>query len=147
MIKERLSTTFGSNIKENAAIVIQNVSIGDLIGNVYPAFFEGLIDTGADRSVIPMTICKDLKLKIHDQLKVVGFDGKARECTSYLVYVKVETIGDVPLQVFGVERKGVLLGRDFLKNMLLVMDSRVQKYGLGISARWKTTCLRLMGIL
>ena len=147
MIRGNLLMRYGGNTQENAALVIQNVMIGDLIGNVFPEPLDGLVDTGADRSAVPLRICSALKLEILNRLRVVGFDGRVKECSSYLVYIKIKPFGDVPLEVFGVERTSVLLGRDYLKSMLLIMDKRVQKYGLGASARWKTTWIRLMSLL
>lgn len=147
MIKGGFLHRYGDSRQENPAIVIQNIRVGDLVGNVFPEYFDGLIDTGADKSVVPLRICTNLQLKIRDRFRVSGFDGEIKLCPTYLVYLKVKGIGDIPLQVFSVHRKSILLGRDFLKNMLLVMDSRSSKYGFGKSTYWRTLCLKLQGLL
>lgn len=147
MITGDLLRTYGGFTCENPAIVIQNVIVGDLIGNVFPDPLDALIDTGADMTVVPMRICTDLQLNILDRPRVRGFDEQVKRCPIYWICLKIEGFGDIALKAFGVQRKSILLGRDFLKSMLLVMDSRALKYGVGAGKQWKTLWLKLAGVM
>jgi len=147
MIKGELLQTYGGFTCKVPAIIIQNVIVSDLIGNVFPDPLDALIDTGADRTVVPMRICRELQLKILDRPLVRGFDEQAKLCPIYWVNLKIEGVGDIALKAFGVQRKSILLGRDFLENMLMIMDNRDLNYSVGVSKRWKILWFKLIGVL
>jgi len=147
MMKGSLSHQYGNSINENPAVVVKNVRVSDLLGNIFPDTFDALVDTGADKSVIPLRICNLLGLPILDSAPAVGFDGTVRQCSIYWVYFKVEGIDDIPLKVFAVHRRSILIGRDFLRNMLLAMDNRALNFGLAPGTQWKSLLLKLIGVL
>jgi len=147
MIKGEFLQIYGGFTCQNPAIVIQNVIVGDLLGNAFPEPQDALIDTGADRTVVPIKICRNLRLRILGRPYVRGFDEQEQQCSIYWACLKIEGVGDIPLKVFGVNRRSILLGRDFLKSMLLVMDDRSSKFGISISKQWKTLLLKSLRTL
>lgn len=146
-MKGVLSRQYGYLTCENPAVVIKNVIVSDLLGNVFPESFDGLVDTGADRSVIPLRICDALGLPILEFSSAVGFDGTVSQRSIHWAYFKIEGIDDMPLKVFVVPRRSILLGRDFLRSMLLIMDNSPAKYAVCPSTQWKTFLLKLVGAL
>ena len=80
MIRGGLLRKYGDSRHENPAAVIQNISVSDLKGNFSPEPFDGLIDTGCDKSVIPLHVCEVLKLRLFNNVCVYGFDKKIKKC-------------------------------------------------------------------
>jgi hypothetical protein len=133
MISDTLSNECGPSRYNIPAPVIRNVLVSDLAGNRHPEPWEGLIDTGADRSIIPITICQELHLAPRDFRCPRGFDPDAstRVLPRYYVRVNVANLGEFTLLVYGVRRSNVLLGRDFLSELVLLLDSSKDHYTLG----------------
>lgn len=147
MLKGILSLECGNVKYTNPAAVIESIKVSDLKGNEFYSPLPGLIDTGCDRSAVPLDICTSLRLPLYRKILLAGFDSKVDLYPTYLVYLKVEDMNDVPFEVCGVKRKNVLLGRDFLKNMLLVVSSKTSAYAISENSRWKTLCLKLIRAL
>jgi predicted aspartyl protease len=82
-----------------------------------------LIDTAADRSVIPGRLVEELGLIPLDELPVCGFGGNSRLVLSYLVEL---TIRDLPPHLVEVlahpEEPHVLLGRDIMNQHRIILD-------------------------
>lgn len=133
MISHSLSKQCGSSRYNISAPVIRNVLVSDLAGNRHPEPWEGLIDTGADRSVIPITICQQLQLGARDLRRPRGFDPHAptRELPRYYVRLNVKKLGEFTLLVYGIARSNILLGRDFLSELVFLFDSSNEHYTLG----------------
>jgi hypothetical protein len=106
------------------------------------------VDTGADRSVLPIQAYYDLELAPRDWGVPRGFDPDSprRRIPKYYVRVGVGGIGDVPLVAYGVERNSVLLGRDFLSAMVLVIDFDRGVWQLRRPGVWTRSVLRLLGL-
>lgn len=74
----------------------------------------GLVDTGADRSVVPLEVCDRLGYSFDEVLPAKGYDGKQTRCRVYTLHLDIPQIGKASLRVFAAERKTILIGRDFL---------------------------------
>ena len=147
MLKGILSLECGNVKYTNPAAVIESIKVSDLKGNEFYSPLPGLIDTGCDKSAVPLDICTSLRLPLYREILLTGFDRKVGLYPTYLVYLKVEDMNDVPLEVCGVKRKSVLLGRDFLKEMLLVFSCRASVYTISKDTWAKTLCLKLIRAL
>jgi hypothetical protein len=139
VIRETLSNQCGSARDKFPAPVISNVNVSDLTGNRHPQPWNGLIDTGADSTAVPLVICDDLKLTPRNYKPVHGFDHSApvQNYPRYYVHVDIAAFFGFDLLVYGVpERSNILLGRDFLSQLVFLLDSPRKRYVLG-----KHTCL------
>ncbi len=130
MITGKLSQKCGLFRHENPALVIYNIRVRDLSGYIFPEPLDGLVDTGADQSAIPQVIRTRLGLSITGFKNVRGFDNMEKTWPVCRVYFIVEGVGKIPLNVFVTSRSYILLGRDFLRKMLLVMDNKISQYAL-----------------
>lgn len=148
MIQRPLSMRCGSEMHNNALVVIEGVAVADMHGKAHPAKWDALIDTGADRSVVPMSACHDLGLSPHEWRSPAGFDPAAPRPKRPLYYVSVLVPGIEPaeLSVYGVDRSCILLGMDFLSKLVLAVDSRTQTAQLGKTSILKSSLLRLLAI-
>jgi hypothetical protein len=133
MIRGRLSTICGDDVFLDPAPILNDVFITDLTGNRHPRQWSGLIDTGADRSCVPLSVCQDLRLAARDFTRVSGFDREAprRELPRYYVRIGAGGIGDLTILAYGVQRSNVLLGRDFLTGLCLLINDKSAKWALG----------------
>lgn len=148
MMPRRLSRACGADTYATPAPVALDVSIADLAGNAHPRLWPGLVDTGADRTVVPIEACRDLQLAPRDWGMPRGFDpaSRRRRFPKYYVRIGVGGVGDVPLAAYGVERQDVLLGRDFLSALVLVIDFDRGVWQLRRPGLWTRSALRLLGL-
>ena len=148
MIRRRLASVCGGENYAPPAPVMEGITVCDLAGNSHPREWAGLVDTGADRTVVPLVVCEDLGLNPRDWRRPSGFDRQAtpRRVPLYYLRLAADGLPDVPLLVYGVRRPSILLGRDFLSGLLLVIDSDRSWWELGRHGAWSKlvlNCLRL----
>jgi len=145
MIREGLSTRCGDDNYANPAPVVSGIAISDMAGNSHPRRCQGIVDTGADRTVIPLGVCEDLSLSPRDWRRPKGFDREAtaRQVPLYYVRVRVTEIGDITLLAYAVRRTNILLGRDFLSALVLLIDGPGSDWQVG----HHTWCSRLVSRL
>lgn len=131
MIKARLATVCGTDSFLIPAPVVSGIRISDLEGATHPYSWDGLVDTGADRTAIPLAVCRDLGLAPRSWGRPRGFDRQAepRRLPLYYIRAGIEGGGDSLLLAYGVERSSVLLGRDFLFGLVLLIDN--------VNSRWQ----------
>ena len=114
-------------------LLSDRIVVSDLAGNKHPRLWSGLIDTGADVSVVPIEACDDLKLAPRDRRQPRGFDPEAprRLIPRYYLCLGVEGVGEVPLLAYAVRRSYILIGQDFLKGLVLLLDRDADRWKLG----------------
>lgn len=146
MIQARLATVCGKDRFLIPAPVVTGIRITDMKGTTHPEFWDGLVDTGADRTAVPLAVCHDLGLAARGWTRTRGFDRQARprEVPLYYVRLGTEGAGDSLLLACGVERSSVLLGRDFLSGLVLVVDGVHSRWQAGRPTFWTRLALRLM---
>jgi hypothetical protein len=82
-----------------------------------------LLDTAADRTVIPASLVSRLGLVPMDEVSVAGFGGQVVLIPTYFVELSIRTLTPLPLEVLAhPEEPYVLLGRDVLNRHRLVLD-------------------------
>jgi hypothetical protein len=85
--------------------------------------FPAELDTGADRTVIPAKVAKDLKMQPLRQLAVAGLGADVRREETFLVQLAIRGLGSLDLEVLGVPGESyVLLGRDVLNRYRILLD-------------------------
>lgn len=79
-----------------------------------------LVDTGADLSVLPLSLVRVLALPLVGEVRLQGFGGGEQPWPLYAAEVQVESLRDIfQVLAFGSE---ALLGRDVLNHLRLVLD-------------------------
>ena len=149
MIRRRLSSRCGPITYANAAFVLEGVTVTDL-GGIHPsAPWPALVDTGANATVVPISACQELGLSPRDWRKPVGFDPSAPQPRTPVFYVRILVQGMEPaaLRVYGVNRGSILLGMDFLSNLVLAIDGRRGEGQIGPGSALKSRLLRLLAEL
>jgi len=145
MIRRKLSSTCGARTFKYPAMVFADVGISDMAGNPHPEEWPALVDTGADRTAVPLSACHDLGISPRDWRHPTGFDPSAPRSNIPLYYVQVsiKATEPIPLLVYGVRRDDLLLGRDFLSRFLLAVDPRTETWELGKCSICKSALLRI----
>ncbi len=82
-----------------------------------------LVDSGADRTVIPLHYVGELGLVQMGQLAIAGFGGQITHSPTYLAEVTIRKVKPVVVKVLASEGEFyVLLGRDVLNHFRVVLD-------------------------
>ena len=82
-----------------------------------------LVDSGADRTVIPLQFVEELGLVQMDQVTIAGFGGHISDIPSFLVEITIRKVKPVLAEVLASEGESyVLLGRDVLNHFRVVLD-------------------------
>jgi predicted aspartyl protease len=85
----------------------------------------GLIDTGADQTVIPIRLVDDLGLIQVGEVVVKGYDGSTQRRPTYLVRFAIHTFP--PIDVTAIALDGVpniIVGRDVLNRYTVTLKGR-----------------------
>lgn len=89
------------------------------------------IDTGADLTVIPERIRKQLKLFPGGTIPCGGFSGDSDDYPTYYVDISIaNTFLFKKIKVISLVRENVLLGRDVINQIELQADGRSQDFSL-----------------
>jgi hypothetical protein len=89
-----------------------------------------LIDSGADMSVVPARMARQIALVPKGIVQVQGYrDGEVEPRPEYFVRISYER-HEVELPVVGDECPEVLLGRDFLRHFVVRLDGPRQELTL-----------------
>ena len=132
MIRGYLAHSCGDDAFAYPAPVLTDISVSDLAGATHPQAWEGLVDTGAGRTVIPAQICLDLGIPHHDSRRVHGYDRKlSQRLSTYYVRIGVGGIGPLPILAYGAERTSILIGRDILSALVMAIDGKKSTFWIG----------------
>lgn len=87
----------------------------------------GIIDTGADKVLIPLSFAKKLGLKPINTIMAFLASGEGRPAITYAGLLEIPAIGySKPLEMTamteGFESNHVLLGKNFLREFLVTID-------------------------
>ncbi len=97
------------------------LSVPDRDTSVGP--LDGIVDTGADGTMIPVTYLRQLTAKTVDDAWVRSHWGEWRQVVLYMVDIRVESITAPGLYVVGDEQGDeIVLGRNFLNRFQLLLD-------------------------
>ncbi len=98
-------------------------TIAGMDGTTGEARLPAQVDSGADRTVIPLAVAKDLGLQRVRELLIGGLGGSAAMLTTFLVRLRVHDFPAVEVEVIADRAEPfVLLGRDVLNLYRCVLD-------------------------
>ena len=129
-------------------IVLEAVLISDLGGNTHSRKWPALVDTGADRSVVPLVACQELGLRARAYGRPRGFNPQTERplVPEYYVTVEVPCLGESLVLAYGVQRSSVIIGRDLLHGLgsVLLMDNKAMNWQIRRQDGWTRVLLRLL---
>ena len=120
-----LSRAVGGRHTEYPAPVIADLTVSALDGRAHPRRWEGVIDTGADLSVIPVDLCAELHLdQVRQKVRVWTYrkEEQPRELDVYYLRLAFSSGLEVLTKAITAQRRNILIGRCALLKMRLVMD-------------------------
>ena len=85
----------------------------------------GLLDSGADMTVIPGWIVQQLQLRYVDEVLAGGYNEAPKRTFVYSVKILLANLGDYTMKVIASEKdQHVLIGRDILNKWSLFLKGR-----------------------
>lgn len=148
MTAGKLTDTIGTEKREPPCIVLSPLSVENHHGQGSGRPWEGLLDSGADRTVIPEDLVAELGLKELDRIWVRGYDGTRALRPVYYCKLVVAGLGTMGLRPLACKRGYLLLGRDFLCSLgglVLASDHASSVWHLGRSSLYRRLLCRLLG--
>ena len=85
---------------------------------------KGKIDTGADITVIPIKIVKDLSLVPVRIIKISGYDGKVSLKPTYLINISIEGFKFDFIEAIATKRENILIGRNILNRLIVKLNGK-----------------------
>ena len=83
-----------------------------------------LLDSGADITVIPQWIVRQLQLQYVDEIIATGYDGIPKRAFVYSVKIILDNLGDLVIRTITSDGGYVLIGRDILNRWSLFLKGR-----------------------
>jgi len=103
---------------------VATVHVSDPVTGARARGLPGKLDTGADVTVLPEALLRELGSAPRGHIWVRSFDGSYSRRPVYYVQMTVEGF-DVPMvRCTGADRKGLLLGRNVLNRFVLTLDGK-----------------------
>jgi predicted aspartyl protease len=91
-----------------------------------------LLDSGADRTVVPGAVVRALGLAPVRRIQVAGLGGEIQNLETYLSHLTIRNLQTLELEVLAHENESfVLLGRDAMNQLRVVLDGPQQVVEIG----------------
>ena len=139
----------GVRLKDFAP-VFTGIGIADSKGNRHPAEWDGLIDTGSSRTLIPLDVATDLRMTLSATRLLAGF-GESGPMRSYPGYRVRLSIPGLPREFLLTacavpNRNYILLGRDFINQHVLLIDGRAGTWAISRPSAFLRMALWCLGV-
>jgi len=109
-------------------IPVLQVSIGPVGEQPWLGPFEAIIDTGADMTVLPLSLIRRVKAHPVGQGRIRGLWGDAHPVAFFLVELQIQDARLPGVQVAGDEAsREIILGRNVLNKLPLFLDGPQQQ--------------------
>ena len=125
-----VSYGYNSQYRPPAPLVHVNLRSPEVTGESLE--LPALLDTAADRSVVPEEVVEELGLVKLDEILVAGVGGSLHTVPTYLVQLQVRQQPTLAVEVAAVQGEGlILLGRDVLNRFRVLLDGPELKLKIG----------------
>ncbi len=85
---------------------------------------NGMVDSGATCTVIPLEVIEKLDLPFRGQKTVGDFSGKLHEVDTYSAKITISTLESHLVKVISAKVPAALIGRDMLNHYKVTLDGR-----------------------
>jgi len=85
---------------------------------------RGELDSGADISVVPLSVVDELHLVPRRMVIGRGYDGTQNLWATYMVDLQVEGHAVDDVEVMALPRQDAILGRDVLNHFIVTLDGK-----------------------
>ena len=120
---------YNQQIDPPGSFVLVNVSTGD--GSQSVDQVPAQVDTGADLTVVPDSVVRQLRLASRGDMTISGFGADPEMRPTYLVQIQVHDLTAFKVEVLSDPTGSyILLGRDVLNHFRLVLDGPNQRLEL-----------------
>jgi len=148
MVTGGLSYRVGNTQLQYAAPVLPEVTVLDAEGKAYPRPWVALVDTGSDRTIVPVEVPLRLDLIPTGYVSLSGFERPVAGA----LYAEYELCFTVPglcdsaeLAACAVGQKGhILLGRDFINQFVLTIDGPRARWRIARGGGWLRRIVRAL---
>ena len=132
-MRESLSHIVGGRVANNPAALLRDLTVLSRDGIAHQRRWEGVIDTGADVSILPSQIGRDMFLVEHGQfMRVSSYrkDDPSRELPVYYIRLVLPSGFILPTLAVMSERRNILIGRSALQRTCLTINWPVNYWSL-----------------
>lgn len=138
------------DVFRHPALVVADMSITNRTGKVYSQPLDAIIDTGADRSVVPAFVVQqlaDLPCD-HKKAKLADRSRPPEPHPMHLLWFATPGFPELCLEVFAMSRPNVIIGRDWLSQQgaMLLGDFGARRCTLSRHSAWRGLILRALGL-
>jgi predicted aspartyl protease len=91
---------------------------------------EAKIDSGADITVLPQNVVRELRLIPAGRVTVSSFDGQEERKYTYFLNLHFGNFKFSMVEVVGAKRRDALLGRDVLNLLKTILDGKTMNFEL-----------------
>lgn len=98
-------------------------------GSPRPEVLEVMVDSGSDRTVLPLEVVKRMDLPFWDEGVIKDFSGKVHKVSFYTARITIPTLEEHLIRIIALEGEGAhsLVGRDILNRYKVTLDGRQKK--------------------
>ena len=108
------------------------LSVGNSENGLASSEMPALVDSGADRTVIPGKLVPELRLTALRTMFVGGLGNDPQKLSTYSVVVQIRGLQSIEVEVVAHDDEPfVLLGRDVLNQLRIVLDGPNQVLEIG----------------
>ncbi|HHT9152608.1 MAG TPA: hypothetical protein ACFYEM_03645 [Candidatus Hypogeohydataceae bacterium YC40] len=88
---------------------------------------KGIVDSGADCTVIPLEIVRKVDLPFREMRDIKDFSGKTHKVAIYSAKISITTLNEHFVRAIGIDAPHVLAGRDVINHYKVTLDGRLKK--------------------
>lgn len=101
---------------------VAEIAVGNPGESPPPVMLRGIVDSGADHTIVPFEVVERLNLPLWEEIIVKDFTGTEHTVPLYTAIVTIPTLHGHLIRVIGINNEHALLGRDILNRYKLTLN-------------------------